>query len=195
MLPPLVRGGPVEWMPGSGGGMPITPRNGASETVLPRSSVAVPPSSVHGERASPCANVTPQSRGVTSSIETTSVCPARAPRTSIGPVSAWPLCSSSSRSTKSVSRIPVPARVQRLEAHRVARVDGQHRRQHRREVPVERRLLERDLVDHARGSWIHASAGASSTRRPMRRPSSSRNSQSETACSSPRSSGATSAGT
>ena len=87
MLPPKRRGGIVECTPGSGGGIPITPRNGASATVTPRSSVALSPSSAH-RKSSPCANVAPQERGVTSSICTTSVWPARAPRTSIGPVSA-----------------------------------------------------------------------------------------------------------
>ena len=48
--------------------------------------------------------------------------------------------------------VPAPAGVQRLKAHGIAGVHGQHRRQHGREVPVQRRLRERELVDHARGS-------------------------------------------
>ena len=35
MLPPQERGGAVEWMPGSSGGMPMTPRNGRSKTRRP----------------------------------------------------------------------------------------------------------------------------------------------------------------
>ncbi len=38
MLPPKRRGGVVEWTPGSGGGMPTTPRKGASSTERPCSS-------------------------------------------------------------------------------------------------------------------------------------------------------------
>jgi len=102
MLPPKRRGGAVECTPGSGGGMPITPRNGARVTVTPRSSVAVPPSSVHWNGL-PSPNVTPHGPGVTSSIATTSVWPARAPRTSIGPFNACPSWSSRSRSKRSAS--------------------------------------------------------------------------------------------
>ena len=46
----------------------------------------------------PPACVTPQAPIRTSSIPTSSVCPARAPRTSTGPMSAWPASSSPSRS-------------------------------------------------------------------------------------------------
>jgi hypothetical protein len=62
------------------------------------------------------------------------------------------------------------------------------------EEPVDARPLAPE-VDAQRGSWIQASTGATRTRRPIRRRSSPRNSHSETACSSPRSSGATPAGT
>ena len=193
MFPPERRGGRVECTPGSGGGIPITPRNGASATVTPRSSVAVSPSSVH-RNGSSCANVMPQERGVTSSIRDDE---------RLSGERAAHLDRAGERVTvvqRGVSLevllrfVPAPARVQRLEAHAVARIDGQHRRERRREVAVHGVLLQRDLVDHARGSWIHASGGAISTRSPTRRPSSSRNSQSETACSSPFTFGAIPAG-
>ena len=83
-----------------------------------------------------------------------------------------------------VRRVPLPARVVRVEGDRPAGVDG-----------FDGLVVAREEALHARGSWIHASGCAMSTRRPTRRPSSSRNSHSETACSSPRSSGANVAGT
>ncbi len=46
--------------------------------------------------------------------------------------------------------LPAPARVERLEPHRVPRLDREHRRQLAREVAVQRAALERQLVDHAR---------------------------------------------
>ena len=49
-------------------------------------------------------------------------------------------------------RVPVPARVERLEAHGVAGVEREDRRERRGEVAVHGLLLERELVDHARGS-------------------------------------------
>src|SRR6476659_6322015 len=91
--------------------------------------------------------------------------------------------------------IPAPAGVERQEADRVAGIDTQYRLEVTVEPTLDGAALERDVVDHPRGSWIQVSAGASSTRRPIRCPSSPRNSHSDTACSWPLSSGATSAGT
>ena len=71
---------------------------------------------------------TPQPRGVTSSIATTSVWPARAPRTSIGPVERVAAVQLRVALEELRVRLPAPAGVQRLEAHRVARVDREHRR-------------------------------------------------------------------
>ena len=82
-----------------------------------------------------------------------------------------------------VGRCDMPACVEAGEGNRVATVDRQDRRQVPREVAVERAPLERDLVDHARGSPIQASRGASRTRSPPRRPP-SKNSWIETACQS-----------
>ena len=48
--------------------------------------------------------VTPHEPGTTSSIRTASTCPARAPRTSIGPASAWPVSSSGFRDANGSSR-------------------------------------------------------------------------------------------
>jgi hypothetical protein len=86
MFPPQRRGGVVECSPGSGGGIPITPRNGAERTRR-SPSCHQSPSRDH-VKVSPSAHVRPQSRGITSSMRTTSVCPSRAPRTSTGPRSA-----------------------------------------------------------------------------------------------------------
>ena len=61
MLPPHLRGGIVEWMPASGGGMPITPRNGATVTRVPRSSIASP-SRIDQPNGVPCRTSRP-SRG------------------------------------------------------------------------------------------------------------------------------------
>jgi citrate lyase subunit beta/citryl-CoA lyase len=72
----------------------------------------------------------------------------------------------------------LPRRQQLLAALTVAGVERLHRRR-----------------DHARGNPIQASGGARSTRRPIRSPPSPSNSQSETACQSCGTSGATSAGT
>ena len=47
-------------------------------------------------------SVTPHGPGTTSSICTVSVCPARAPRTSIGPASAWPSSSGDVRGSNAV---------------------------------------------------------------------------------------------
>ena len=146
----------VEWTPGSGGGMPITPRNGATARPssprarpVARSAVAKRPS----RTVVPPPNVTPQRAGVvTSSIATTSVCPARAPRTSIGPFSAWPVELRIARVEVLALGLPAPAGVERPERNGLAGIDGQHRREVAREVPVQRRPLERQLVDHAQNS-------------------------------------------
>ena len=42
MFPPQRRGGIVECTPGSSGGIPSTPRNGASRIVRPRAATHVP---------------------------------------------------------------------------------------------------------------------------------------------------------
>ena len=81
-------------------------------------------------------------------------------------------------------RVPEPARVRNLERDRPTGLDR-----------LDRLVLAGEPAPHARGSWIHASAGASRTRRPIRCPSSPWNSHSDTACSWPLSSGAISAGT
>jgi hypothetical protein len=91
--------------------------------------------------------------------------------------------------------LEAPARVERRDRDRVSGVDSEHRLEVRREVPVQRAPLERNLVQRHRGVPIQASAGASSTRSPPRTPASVY-SQSETAChSSARRSRAISAGT
>src|SRR6266568_3899537 len=102
MLPPTRRGGIVLCTPGSASATPITPQNGASGTCTPSSPRAQRPSDVSqiriyasekssGSRPRPGENkVKPQSDGATSRISTTSVCPAVAPVTAIGPVNAWP---------------------------------------------------------------------------------------------------------
>src|SRR6185503_15329474 len=82
-----------------------------------------------------------------------------------------------------VGRCDVPACVEAGEGNGVATLDRQDRRQVSRKVAVKRAPLERDLVDHARGSPIQASRGASRTRSPPRRPP-SKNSWIETACQS-----------
>src|SRR5262245_39454645 len=106
-VPPEARGGPVEWTPGSGGGMPRTPGKGRSSTSRPNWSTAYPastcsfqlnitpsptltPSSSFSGVCQPPANVAPHVPTLTSSMRTSSVCPAFAPRTSIGPIRAWP---------------------------------------------------------------------------------------------------------
>ncbi len=114
MLPPQRRGGAVGCTPGSGGGMPITPGNGRSSTSRPcgsrptpasasrlqlRMSVSpslMPSRSLRGV-GQPPAYVAPKAPTRTSSMRTARVWPARAPRTSMGPTSACPPSSSSSR--------------------------------------------------------------------------------------------------
>ncbi len=74
MLPPERRGGIVDQTPGSAGGIPITPRNGASSTLVPRSSLAVRKAvSIRQWNGSPSPNVTPHGPGRTSSTRTASV--------------------------------------------------------------------------------------------------------------------------
>ena len=63
-----------------------------------------PPSSSQSSRWPAPPNVTPHEPGTTSSIRTASTCPARAPRTSIGPASAWPVSSSGFRGSNGSSR-------------------------------------------------------------------------------------------
>src|SRR3954447_16212238 len=58
-----------------------------------------------------------------------------------------------------VDGIPFPAGVSGLEDDRLTRVDR-----------YDRFVLAGEPPFHERGSWIHASAGASSTRSPIRRP-------------------------
>src|SRR5439155_11286426 len=82
-----------------------------------------------------------------------------------------------------LARGDVPAGVETGERNRVATLHRRDGRQVAREVSVQRAALKRDLVDHARGTPIQASFGASRTRKPMRLPS-SKNSHRETACQS-----------
>ena len=143
--------------------MPITPRNGASVTVVPRSSVARP-SAIVQPNGVPSPNVTPQPPGRTSSMRTTSVCPARAPRTSTGPLSAWPASSAWSRSAKnSPSGSHRQPALSDGEHDGVARVDGEHRREVAREVAVQRAPLERKLVDHQKASSFRQAATTRAT--------------------------------
>ena len=112
-VPAARRGGAVEWMPGSSGGIPMTPRNGrerdlpcpsdrarrrrprrASSRASTFSPSSTPRRSLSGVYQPP-ASVTPHVPMRTSSIRTSRVWPARAPRTSIGPMSACPASSSS----------------------------------------------------------------------------------------------------
>ena len=79
-----------------------TPRNGRRVTTCPVDARPCTPSSSQSIRCGGSVNVTPHGPGVTSSIWTTSVSPARAPRTSIGPASACP--SSSGRARLDSSR-------------------------------------------------------------------------------------------
>ena len=90
----------MEWRPGSSGGMPITPRKGASATLdaaigdpVAILEPPVDPRRPLRERDTPGA-------GHDASTPTTSEPPAFAPRTSTGPTSAWPASSSSSNGSK-----------------------------------------------------------------------------------------------
>ena len=165
--------------------MPMTPRNGAGATARSSSRQASPSS--RQTNSSPSPKVTPQSaRRRPRRCATTSVWPARAPRTSIGPVERVTACSSASRSKSSASgshRQPAFSDWKRMESPGSTVSTGSSSREKKPWTVASSAGLVRG---HARGSWIHASVGASSTRRPMRCPSSSRNSQSESACSSPR---------
>src|SRR4051794_9878616 len=67
-----------------------------------------------------------------------------------------------------LARSRVPAGVEARERDRVAAVDLDDRVELWREVTVQRPPFEWDLVDHARDVPIHASRGASRTRRPAR---------------------------
>src|SRR5439155_18579744 len=101
MFPPQRRGGDVECTPGSGGGIPSTPRNGASCTVAPAGPVPVPVAASSDQSIpSPSPKVMPHSATSTASTAISSVVPARAPRISIGPTIACPPSSSGSRSSK-----------------------------------------------------------------------------------------------
>ena len=93
-------------------------------------------------------NVTPHDPGTTSSIRTASVCPARAPRTSIGPASGWPVSSSGSRRATGCVAVELPPGVRDREPDRVARLDRERRLELAREVAVQHGRVQRQLVPH-----------------------------------------------
>ena len=137
MLPPQRPRRDRRVTPGSAGGIPSTPRNGASSTVRPERAADAAVQLPVAALSSP-PNVVPQAPGCTSSMRTASVCPCRAPRTSIGPASAWPVVDSDSAAS---SRSPRATYQPAFGVEKRTESPGstvEHRRQLAREVPVER---------------------------------------------------------
>ena len=92
-------------------------------------------------------SVTPQDPGSTSSMRTASVCPARAPRTSIGPASACPSSSGEERGSKNVRRrAPSPRSGSRTGPSRPGRPPAPPAGRGRSARAASR--VERQLVDH-----------------------------------------------
>ncbi len=122
-----------------------------------RARAASSPSSSQRISCDGAANVKPQDPGRTSSTRTASVAPACAPRTSIGPASAWPWSSSGSYSGNLSPGLENQAAFGVAKRTESPGVDGHHRLELAREPTVQRPPLERKLVDQNASSRRAAS--------------------------------------
>ena len=170
MLPPHTRGGDVGWAPGSGGGIPITPRNGRKDDLAPR--LVMPDGGIRVElpdqrRSLPVCDSQPlvqrcrpstrvgDAPGADAQLidpddeRSTRVRPAHGD----GPDQRMACVELAVARLETISgpghvvrRPDPPAGVWRRERDRVAGVDRQHRLEVSREVAVQRAALEWDLV-------------------------------------------------
>jgi hypothetical protein len=151
------RGGPVEWMPSSSGGMPITPRNGASATRSRRGrrrAAVVAVERPHDARVA--SERLAERPGRTSSMRTTSVC--RRGTAHVDRADQRVPASSCSSRGSNVS--PAATRQPAFGHENATESPGSivaTRGRSREKWPCRRRALVRQLVDHARGAPIQAS--------------------------------------